>query len=325
MTLNTKETKNQQEGDITKFLPEEKKEELEEILAYWEKMKKEWEEKKKEFRENCDKEDFMKLLEYRLKHQEEIEKKYEYLDKMKWVERDKFIEEYLHDDILYSGKLDKERIKNKGYSYQDWQQWKVVIEEWVYLDLRNQIWDEWAKEIAKKIKMKEWMVLVLSDNLIWDEWAKALSQVELKEWVVLSLRNNQIWAEWAKAIAENMNLKNCVTLDLYKNQIWAEWAKAIAENMHLKNWVTLDLFENQIWDIWAEAISKMELKKWVVLDLRQNEIWNAWAGAISQMELKKGTKIYLIWNPISNEMKEKLRRWAQSYIDRWINCELILD
>ena len=47
---------------LKNHLPKEKKEELTEILAYWEKIKAEWERKKKEFWGKHDRDDFMNLL-----------------------------------------------------------------------------------------------------------------------------------------------------------------------------------------------------------------------------------------------------------------------
>ena len=154
-------------------------------------------------------------------NKKEIESQYKYLDIIKWIEREKFIEEYLYDDILYSGKLDEKEIEEKRYSYTDWKEWDIVVEEWVCLDLNhNQIWDEWAKAIAEKLKLKRWVELDLGWNQIWAEWVEALSKMELKGWISLNLSLNQIWAEWAKVIAKNMKLKEWVCLNLSHNEIW---------------------------------------------------------------------------------------------------------
>ena len=178
--------------NLKPYLPEKTQEELDEILAYWEKIKVEWERKKKEFWANHDRNDFMKLLEYKKKNKKEIEWQYKYLDVIKWVEREKFIEEYLYDDILYGGKLDEKEIEEKRYYYTDWKEWNIVVEEWVSLDLsHNEIWAEWAKAIVEKLKLKRWVELHLDWNHIWDEWAEVLSKMELKDWILLNLSLNK--------------------------------------------------------------------------------------------------------------------------------------
>ena len=182
---------------LEQYLSDEKKAELAKILDYWEKIKAEWERKKQEFWEiHHTRDDFLKLLRYKCKHENELLWKYQYWESMKWLEREKFIAEYLHDDMLYSIDIQKcpEKKVWREYYYKDWKNWNVVIEEWVSLDLGwNEIWPKWAKAIAKYLK--------------------------LKEWVLLSLHDNQIWNDWAKAIIENMELKNWVTLDLCVNNI----------------------------------------------------------------------------------------------------------
>ena len=48
---------------------------------------------------------------------------------MTGMERVRFIEEYLHDDILYSGKLDEKEVEEKRYTYADWKDGNIVVEE----------------------------------------------------------------------------------------------------------------------------------------------------------------------------------------------------
>ena len=342
--------------ELEQFIPGKSKEEMAQILAYWEKIKAEWEKRKQKFWSKYDRKIFIELLEYKRKNKKKMEWKYEYLGAMKWMEREKFIEEYLHDDILYGGKIHEiheEETDQIVYDYDDLMGWKIVMKEWIALFLEsNEIWPQLAKEIAEKMKLKEWVELNLSYNEIWDEWVEAISHMELKEWVNLFLIDNQIWDKWAEAIAENLKLKDWVTLDLstnqiweewakaiaenlklkdwvflnfYSNQIWEEWTKAIAENLKLKEWVILDLWSNQIWDKWAEAISHMELKEWVVLNLGDNEIWNDWAENIMKnMTLKNGVTLDLRWNNITYKMEQNLKAWEKSYHDKWINCKVVL-
>ena len=125
------------------FLSESSKEEIQEIFAYWEKMKKKWEILKQKFRAKHDRADFLKLLRYEskatlleklwglLKNNEEWEM---YLKNLSGLERERFIEEYLHDIILYSGKvmrLSKKEVE--GYSYSDWQNRKVNMKRNIVL------------------------------------------------------------------------------------------------------------------------------------------------------------------------------------------------
>ena len=96
------ENPNKNQLNLKDYIPEEKQKELEEILVYWEEIKKRWEEKKKKFRENHNRDDFLRLLWCERKMSSEYD---EVLWKMSGIEREKFIEEYLHDDILYSTEL----------------------------------------------------------------------------------------------------------------------------------------------------------------------------------------------------------------------------
>ena len=310
--------------ELKQFLSNKTQEELNGILAYWEEIKARWEKRKREFWLKHWRNDFLKLLWYMEEHEDEIEFRYEYLEEMSDVEKKKFIEEYLFDDVLYSFDGDFADLCMYGStcSYLSLKEGKLEIEKWMTVVFRkNEIWDEWAEAMVKCLKLKEWVCLDLYNNQIWAEWAKAIAKMELKDWVRLKLDNNQIWDEWAEAIS-HMELKEWVVFDLFDNQIWSEWAKAIAENMKLKEWVTLNLVSNGIWDEWAKAVSKMKLKEWVTLGLTYNGIWDEWAKAISQMELQEWVKIDLRWNKISRDMKEELKKWVESYKAKWIKCEV---
>ena len=194
--INETEKPIEQIQKLEQFLPEKKQDELAKILDYWEKIKAEWEKKKQEFWEIHTRDDFSKLLNYKWKHENELLWKYQYWESMKWLEREKFIAEYLHDDMLYSIDIQKcpEKKVWRKYSYEDWKNWNVVIEEWVELDLGwDEIWNDWAEAIAKYLKLKEWVKLDLSENQIWDVWAEAIMEnMELKNWVTLDLRKNNI-------------------------------------------------------------------------------------------------------------------------------------
>ena len=277
----------------------EKVTELEEILEYWEKIRIEWEKKKNEFWSKHNRDDFMKLLRYKLKHKKEIESGYRYLEWMVWMEKEIFVWRYLYDDMLYSLTIDEtEKSEKKEYNYEDRKNWNVVMEEWVTLDLsENDIWNDWAEAIAKKIK--------------------------LKEWVTLNLRKNKIWNNWAEAIAKNLELKNWVTLDLWYNQIWYEWIETLCK-MNLKEWVSLNLSGNIILDDWAEVLSKMKLKEWVTLDLTGCGIWKKWIRAlINNLEMKNGVVLDLSHNDITSEdLIWDVRDWESSCKLKWINCEI---
>ena len=339
--------------NLKPYLSVETQKELDEILAYWEKIKAEWERKKKEFWSMHDRHDFKKLFQYKLEHKDEIEWEYQCLNYLKWLERKKFIEEYLYDDMLYTtnnGYLKKFVTEDVKYSYEQWKKWKVVMKECIVLGFSaNQIWDEWVKTIAENIdlkdgmeldlsnngitakwimaisqmNLKEWVALDLSENPIWDEWAIAITKIRLKEWMVLNLYGIEIWVEWVKAMAE-MELKDWVELYLDNNKIWDEWAKAIAEDIKLKDNTSLYLSQNEIWDEWAKAIAKnMKLQKWVTLSLEWDKIWDAWAEAIIQnMELKEWVELNLKRNQISEKMQDNLRKRNEERIKKWINCKV---
>jgi hypothetical protein len=67
----------------------------------------------------------------------------------------------------------------------------------------NKIWDEWARALAEKLELKEWVKLCLLLNNIWDDWARELGEnLELKEWVILDLRRNKIWDEMKQKLRE---------------------------------------------------------------------------------------------------------------------------
>ena len=244
---------------LRQYLPESTNEELENILEYWEEIKKRWEEKKQEFWKGHSREDFKNLLQYKWEHKGEYEWRYEYLSKMDLLEKEKFVEEYLYDDMLYSGNFDDKKFKweIKEYSYEDFKCWNFVVKKWVSL---NFWWNKVGVELAKKIvdlELCEWMTINLHHTDIWIESLGIIAKnLRLKKWISLILYYSKLWDEWAKIIAENMKLQEWVDLNLRENRIWAEWAKVIAENMELKEWVVLNLGNNQIWAEWAEAIAK---------------------------------------------------------------------
>ena len=322
MAVEKENTLIEQIQELKQYLSESTNEELEQILKYWEEVKARWEREKQEFWENHDRKNFKKLLRYKWRNKEIIERQYKYLDMIKWLEREKFIEEYLHNDILYGWKLDETEFKEKKYSYTDWKEWNVVMKEWAKLNFYGEyLWFQWAKAIAENLKLKEWVELWLGSNDFWDEWAKAISEMELEEWVQLHLWDNKIWVEWIKAIAQNMKLKEWVELYLNWNIFWAEWIELIAEEMELKEWVLLYFGYSQVWDEWAKAISKIKLKEWVELVLYSSGIWDEWAEAIMKnMVLKGWVKLNLMNNKISDKMKIKLKEREKFYNDKWIKC-----
>ena len=212
---------------LGQFLSTKSKEELDEILAYWEKIKAEWERKRKEFWDKYGRNEFLKLLRYKCKYGKDLEWQYEYLDKMDWLEREKFINEYLYDDILYSWKMEEQIKEAKTYRHEDLVNWRIVMEEWDTLNLWCNGLGWKIKNILKNIELSNWVTLNLSENWLWDEWAEAVSKMELKEWVELYLNNNEIWDEWAEAIMKNMELKNWVRLNLQNNRVSSEVKKKL--------------------------------------------------------------------------------------------------
>jgi hypothetical protein len=70
------------------------------------------------------------LLKYKREHKEEIEGKYKYLDKMKGIVREKFIEEYLHDMMLYSIEAEEYKsMETKEYNYYERITGNIVVQK----------------------------------------------------------------------------------------------------------------------------------------------------------------------------------------------------
>ena len=325
MTLEDEKKENQNEW-LRWLLKEDHSEELWKILEYWEKIKSEGEKKRKEFWSKHNRIAFLKLLKYKVTHEKNLEWKYKYLNKMDRLEKEKYIREYLRNDILYSGKIEEQLEISNAVWYEDRVRRWFYLKKWEYLNaIGDFIWVKEARVLAENLKLLEGTELNLCQTNIWVEWIKIIAEnLELKKCVTLSLYSNWIWDEWAEALS-HMELKELVALNLYNNHIWDKWAVAIAKNMKLKEWVDLELYGNEIWDEWAEALSHMELKEWVTLNLWNNKIWDEWAKAIMKnMELKDWVSLHFTDNPLSNDMKDQLRAWVQWYKDRWIYCDLVL-
>ena len=308
------------------LLNEDHKAELWKILEYWEKIKNEWEIKRKEFWSKHDREDFLKLLKYKATHEKYLERKYEYLNKMDGMMREKYTREYLRNDMLYNGKIEKEVKMSHSVVYEDRIKRWFNLKKWEYLNaIGGSIWVKEAKVLAENLELLEGTELNLFQTNIWVSWIKLIAEnLKLKEWVRLNLYSNNILDKWAEALS-HMELASCVKINLYNNHIWDKWAVSIAKNMKLKEWVDLELYGNEIWDVWAEALSHMELKEWVTLNLWNNKIWDEWAKAIMKnMELKDWVVLHFNDNPISSDVKDQLRAWVQWYKDRWIYCDLVL-
>ena len=100
------------------LLREDHKVELWEILAFGEKYREEWEEMKKKFWMRRGRDKYLNLLmQYKDSKKEYMKnlskEEREIIDRLNEVWKDKFIEEYMHDKILYSGDKNKEFIRNR--------------------------------------------------------------------------------------------------------------------------------------------------------------------------------------------------------------------
>ena len=328
MAAEREDTPIEQIQKLKQFLPERSKEEMAQILAYWEKMKAEWERKKKEFWDKHDRDYFKKLLRYKWENKEEIEKKYEYLGNMKRLEREKFIEEYLYDDMLYDDTLCGEKIDEKckiGETPYIW----YSSEEWIF-DVK--IFKKWIDDLTKKLQPWMWIYLDSIKNF-WEEWIKVLTQALrscLQPCMYIALRYNKIWAEWVKVLAETWKdrLQPWISFSLDANNMWLEWIKVLTQARRncLQPWMHIGLWSNWIWDKWMKILvetRKNSLQPWMEIDLTYNKIWDEWVQyLIDCMELKGWVKINLSVNNFSDEMKVKLEEWEKSYHNRWINCEI---
>ena len=278
-------------------------------------MKVEWEKLKQEFRENHTREDFLELLPWMNERENEHRK---YLDKMSGLERKRFINEYLYDQILYSWKVDNEKeyeVKRLRYTGKLWfDQWikeiKNEFHPWTTIDLWNiSIWDEWAEKIAREWKnsLQLWMKINLMRNNIWDVWMEILAKEwkeSLQPWMEIDVYGNNILAEWVEILAKEWknSLQPWMIIDLWSNNIWVEWVEKLAKEWKesLQSWMTINLKGNHIWDEWAKyIIDNMKLKKWVTINLEKNGI--------------------------SEWMKQKLKEWEMSHKIQWINCRIKID
>ena len=264
--------------DLWQYLSESSKTELQQILMFWEKYKKEWERLKDEFWKNHKREDLDVLLwnykANRSKFMEQLDSnEKQMIRSLGWSLFERFMEEYLRTFIFYSGWVD---IKGKKadcikYEYEDFQAWNLFMDEWKYILLdfgSKNLGVEWIKPLIKKIKLTEWSYLKLDYNSLFCDWAEFLAKnIQLKEWMSLILDHNEIWAEWAKAIAENLELKEWVNLWLASNEIWDEWADFIMKNMVLKCWTNLDLRYNKISEEMGQSLKEREKSycdRWVM-------------------------------------------------------------
>ena len=350
--MSLEEEKLNQKLDMTSLLTEKHRQQLSQILDYWEKMKAEWERKKVEFRWENPRQ-FNERLRYRWENKKELEKKYKFFG-MKAQARRKFINKYLLEDMLYSEveSWKFHRMKGKEYKYSDWEHWKIKVKqndilllgdhyisvddireiwsipfkEWTELFLHKcYLWPELLEELLKNLQMKEGCKLVLWGNDLWNEWAKLIAEkLKLHEWMELNLSDNRIGWEWMKEIS-TMELKDWVTLDLYQNPIGDEWAWYLW-NIKLKYGVTLNLCQCCIWYEWVtEMLKNLKLKEWVKLYLHHNHIWDKWAQAImDNLELKNWVSINLQMNGISPDMKSRLERWKLENRGKWIKFDLRL-
>ena len=134
--------------ELIPYLSEISKKDLEHILSYWEKIRIKWEKKKKKFWKDHSMDDFKEILVCMCKDKEKLLEKYKYISSMDWLERERFIDEYLHDDMLYSRKLSEFVRDSEGwetYFERDWKEWNIQIHAFDDLHLwGNLIWDEWA-------------------------------------------------------------------------------------------------------------------------------------------------------------------------------------
>lgn len=192
------------------------------------------------------------------------------------------------------------------------------------------------KKRALQQKREKWKKLRKNWTLYWEnQWLHRGEgddkKIILKKWDRLNLQNfwrkfsviPGIWNSMATHISK-MKLEEGVQMFLQCNNIWCEGATALSK-MKLEEGVQIFLQCNIIWDEGAVALSKMGLEEGVEIYLQSNNIWDIGAAAfIENLELKDGVVLNLSCNNISKTMEEKLKKWNQSYIDRWVNCEVIV-
>ena len=349
-----KEKLNQNEW-VRWLLKENHKEELWNLLSFWEKYKAEWKKMEQEFWVYWKRSDYKDLLRYYEKNKKNFEwllpEEKAMLDGLDAVAREKFYKKYLIDRIVYGlWSLKHERVEDEFYHWkgEDLEHFrnrthnaKNRIKPWVtmnlnVLDLRNAIWPEWAKILAEEWKdsLQPGMSVYLGQNKIWEEWAIAIAEAwkgKLQPWMEVTLENNGIWDKWAIAIAEAWkdDLKPWMNITLDKNGITNEWLRAITQAWRgkLQPWMIVNLWYNNIWDEWVKVLVedwKDSLQPWMTLGLRLSNISKKWVDMlIDNLELKEGVKIDLTYNvKIWPDEKKRLVEWVQRYKKRWTNCEV---
>jgi len=267
---------------------------------------------------------------YKLRQDGIIEKKYEYIGKMEWDEKENYIEEYLRDYYLYgqdtktSEWLDINELswffKRDRYTYENLRDSNVELKPYDILDAYSKnLSANQLDEILEKFNFQEWMILNLINNRFGDEWFKNLMKKfsTIPSWATLNLWLNNIGEERAEDIPE-ITIWEWASLDLQKNKIGNEWIKALSKKLKLKVWANISLYDNNIWDDGAEAIANLNFDYWVTINLGNNKIKDAWADYIMKnMKLKQGMHLDLSWNNLSDEKKNELKQWENSYHKQW--------
>ena len=353
-----KEKKVKQNEWVRWLLNENHKAELWEILAFWEKYKKEWKILEQKFWIHWKRRNYKDLLRCYERNKENVEwllpEEKDMLDSLDGVAREKFYKEYLFDRIVYSWwsvkheRVEDEFYHGKGEDLENFRNRvhnvKNRIKPWVTMnlyaiDINDKIWPEWAKVLAEGWKncLQPWMSVYLGNNKIWKEWLEVIVKAwkdKLFPWMEITLENNGIWDDWVKILVEDRkdSLKPWMNITLDKNEITNEWLRAITQAWKgkLQPWMIINLWYNKMWDEWVKILvedRKDSLQPWTILGLKVSNISEKWVDMlINNLELKEWVKIDLSHNfKIWPNEKEKLREWVQKYKKRWINCEVIVD
>ena len=339
---------------LEKYLSKGSKEELNQVLAFWEKYKKEGEEMKNKFWEcrtrRHNREDYESFgyvehgkleIENLIGQYERSKKKFlrklspdekKMIESFDEITRKRFFKEYLHDRILYSWNSKKPIQREELIRYSCWSldNWllsvKKNIKPWAMIDLRG--YDaEKIEKIAKELKdiLQPWMKVDLRNVPCWLEWLEILAKEwkdSLQPWMCLLLSGNKLWAEWIEILAKEWknSLKLWMTIVLTGNNLWAEWIKILAKEWKnsLQPWMAIYLTKNNLGNEGIKILAKERkdsLKQWMTIWLKCNNIWDEGVDAIMKEWFKMEDWVEINLLDSEDKVSDEMKQKLKIWVD----------
>ena len=233
MSLEEEKKVNQNEW-VRQLLNKSHKAELWNILAFWEKYKKEGDGMEREFWNDMEfwwyredrKGDYFKdlILQYNQNKEKFVEwlskEEIDILESLGDVGREKFFRQYFFGKIVYSWNVKMEAETGDT---------RLYLGKW---DIES--FKKWVSDM--KNELQPGMSLLMINRNVWVEWVKLLAKEwkgRLQPWMHINLRENEIWEDWIRAIMDNWELKEWMRIWLSDNNIsnsmegelikWIEW------------------------------------------------------------------------------------------------------